>query len=170
MKTIKQILTIFLFTSICSVSFAQDELLSKLPTTEVEFKNSEKNVLATINWLQISPVEQDVEKRKIQNAYLIAWVSNSPTVTLELNANILTFTKKNSELLILFMAGWTKYALENNYSKDTFNGTLAGVKSVLNFYKKNPSLKKDKEVQKLIDLETKGELEKWVKEQNVVNK
>lgn len=61
------------------------------------------------------------------------------------------------------MGGWTKYSLENNYSKDNVQGSLAGLKSVIKVYK-NLSLKKDKEVEKLIELDNNGELENWVKE------
>ncbi len=94
---------------------------------------------------------------------LLAWLTNSPTVTLELNADVLTFTKKNPDLIIIFMGGWTKYSLENNYSSDNIQGSLAGLKSVIKVYK-NLSLKKDKEVENLIELDNNGELENWVKE------
>ena len=63
------------------------------------------------------------------------------------------------------MAGWTKYSLENNYSKDNVKGSIAGIRSAIKVYKQGVALKKDKEIQKLIDLEDKGELEKWVLDQ-----
>ena len=63
------------------------------------------------------------------------------------------------------MGGWTKYCLENNYSKDNLKGNLAGIRSAIKVYKLGVGLKKDKEMQKLIDLEDKGELEKWVNDQ-----
>ncbi len=100
----------------------------------------------------------------IQYALLLAWLTNSPTVTIELQSYVMDLTKKNSQLLMFFMTGWTKYCLENNYSKDQFQGNLAGVKSIINIYKKG-GLKKDKRVQKLVDLDEKGELEDWLKTQ-----
>lgn len=63
------------------------------------------------------------------------------------------------------MAGWTKYSLENNYSQDIPKGSIAGLRSAINVYKKGVGLKKDKEMEKLVQLEEKGELEKWVNEQ-----
>ena len=149
-----------------SVSFAQfafgQELLTKVPSGKDEFKASEKNVIATIDWLEKTPFDTEETKRKNQQALFIAWVSDSPTVTIELNADILTFTKKNPELLVTFMGGWTKYSLENNYSKDVVQGSIAGIKSVIRVYK-SQSLKKDKEVEKYIALDEKAELESWVK-------
>lgn len=146
-------------TSLCLTQ----NLLSELPTTNEEFIESEEQVLATINWLETTPFDEQEDKREKQKALLFAWLTNSPTVTLELNADVLTFTKKNPDLIIIFMGGWTKYSLENNYSKDNVQGSLAGLKSVIKVYK-NLSLKKDKEVEKLIELDNNGELENWVKE------
>jgi hypothetical protein len=166
MKTFNKLLLL----SVCSIFsfsvFAQDaELLESLPKTKEEFKTSESRVLATINWLESTPLNQDEAKRKQQNALLIAWITDSPTVTIELNSNVLTFTKKNSDLLIIFMGGWTKFALENAYSKDVFVGSLAGVKAAIKFYKMGNGIKKDKAMDKLVTLEENGELAKWVKEQ-----
>lgn len=160
----KKILSVFVF--VFSVSFAQfafgQELLTKVPSGKDEFKASEKNVIATIDWLEKTPFDTEESKRKNQQALFIAWVSDSPTVTIELNADILTFTKKNPDLLVTYMGGWTKYCLENNYSRDVIQGTMEGIRSVIRVYK-SQSLKKDKEVEKFFALEEKGELESWVK-------
>jgi len=98
----------------------------------------------------------------LQNALLVAWLTNSPTVTLEINADVLDFTKKNPDLLILFMGGWTRYALQNNYSKDNVQGSIAGIRSAIKVYKTG-LLKKDKEMQKLVELDEKGGLEEYVR-------
>lgn len=154
------------FSILSSSSFSQqNELLTSLPTTNEEFVSSEPRVINTINWLEDTPVDQQTDKRKLLNALLIAWITNSPTVTLEINANILTFNKKNPDLLIIFMGGWTKYALANAYSKDNVKGSVAGIKSAIKVYKMKNGLKNDKEMEKLITLDEKGELENWVKEQ-----
>lgn len=155
------LLSILLLSS--ATTFAQNqELLDGLPTTKEEFIASEKKVLATIDWLENTPIDQEPGKRKLQNAMLVSWLTNSPTVTLEINADVLTFTKKNADLLILFMGGWTRFSLQNGYSKDAVQGSLAGIKSAIKVYKSG-LLKKDKEMQKMVDLDEKGELEAWVK-------
>lgn len=76
-------------TSLCLTQ----NLLSELPTTNEEFIESEEQVLATINWLETTPFDEQEDKREKQKALLFAWLTNSPTVTLELNADVLTFTK-----------------------------------------------------------------------------
>ena len=138
------------------------QLLTELPVTKEQFIASEPNVLATIDWLENTPFNQEQDKRKQLNATFIAWLTNAPTVTLEINADVLTFTKKNPDLLVIFMGGWTRYALQNNYSKDITAGTIAGIRSAVKVYKTG-LFKKDKELQSLVDLEEKGELENWVK-------
>lgn len=166
MKTLKTTLTLLFTFIFSSASFAQtSELLDYLPKTKEEFVASEKKVISTINWLEDTPLDQEADTRKGQYALLVAWITNSPTVTIEVSSKILTFTKKNSDLLIIFMGGWTKYCLENNYSKDLIKGNTAGIKSAIKVYKKDVGIKKDKAMDKLIELDDNGELEKWVTEQ-----
>src|SRR5690242_12202372 len=148
-KIISFFIVVFMFTTTQHV--LGQELLSDLPTTKEEFVASEQKVLATINWLETTPFDKEEEKRTKQKALLVAWITNSPTVTLEINMDVVTFTKKNPDLLIIFMAGWTRYCLQNNYSTDNIQGSLAGIKSSIKVYK-NLSLKKDKEMDKLIEL------------------
>ena len=63
------------------------------------------------------------------------------------------------------MGGWTKYAIESGNYKDSIKGNLAGIRSVIKVYKANSSIKKDEAVDKLVAIDSKGELEKWEAEQ-----
>lgn len=163
MKSIKITLTAFLLCLTFFVS-AQSELLSEIPKTKEEFVESEPKVLATIAWLENTPIDTEKAKRQKQYALLLGWITDSPTVTLEINANVLTFNKKNNELIVFFMAGWIKYSLENEYSKDVLQGNLAGIRCAMKIYEAG-GLKKDKNMKRLIKLEKEGKLEAWVKEQ-----
>jgi len=155
------IVTCLIACSTFSLNAQKAELLSVLPQTKEEFIASEKNLLATIDWLENTPINEETELRKANNALFVAWVTNSPTVTIEISAKVLDFTKKNQELLVLFMAGWTRYSLLNNYSKDAVQGSIAGIRCAIKSYNLG-GYKKDKEMQKLIDLDVNGGLEKWV--------
>ncbi len=77
---------------------------------------------------------------------------------------VVSFMKKNPILLIVFMGGWTKYSLLNSYSKDAVNCNVAGIKSAIAYYNTTLSngLKKDKELEKLSELESNGTLANWV--------
>ncbi|WNJ20505.1 hypothetical protein [Pontibacter sp. G13] len=144
-------------------AFAQEPvaLLSKIPKTKEEFIESEKHVLATIAWMENTPINEQKDKHTEQYGILMSWLTNSPTVTIELNTLVMKYTQKNEAMLIFFLAGWTKYALENDYSKDVLHGTSAGLRCVMRIYQKG-GLEKDKQIQKLISLEEKGKLKDWV--------
>ena len=163
MKTRTHILTLLLLIGVSANSFAQDsELLTSIPKTKKGYLISEKNVLATINWLERTQLNDDAEKHAKQLNLLTEWMVTTPTVNITINKDIVTF---RGVLTTMFMAGYTKYALENNHSKDELKRNLAGVRTAMKFYKNGNDLRIDGEMDALIELEAKGELEKWVKDQ-----
>jgi hypothetical protein len=92
------------------------------------------------------------------------WLTGAPNVSVDVKTEIVTFMKPNSDLLLIFMAGWTKYAIETKDYKNKLNGNLKGIESVIEFYQKNKTnLQKDKNVEKYIKLKEKGSLEEYVK-------
>jgi hypothetical protein len=140
-----------------------DSLLNNpLPTTKEEFTASELRVINTVNYLETTPIDKQGDAWRIQAALLVAWLTNSPEVTIEVNAKTATFVKKNPELLMIFMGGWTRYVLQNGYSRDKIQANVAGIKSAIRVYKLGNGLKKDKEMEKLIKLDDAGGLEVWV--------
>ena len=166
MKNSKVLLLLALSTSLSFAARSQDDkMLDSLPQTREEFVRSEKAVINTVNWLENTPVDQQTELRSQRKAQLIAWITNSPTVTLEINEKLVPFIKKNPELLIIFMGGWTKYSLENSYSKDPVQCNLAGIESAIKVYKLGVGVKKDKAMDKLVGLAQQGNLAQWVKDQ-----
>lgn len=163
MKTLKKVLSLVLLISVCSNSFSQDpELLMSIPKGKKQFLKSEKNVLATINWLGNTGLNDDAEKHAKQLNLLTEWMVTTPTIDITVNQNIVTF---RGVLITMFMAGYTKYALENNHSKDEVQRNLAGVRFAMKVYKRPDGPQFDKEMEKLIQLEDKGQLEQWIKDQ-----
>jgi hypothetical protein len=147
-------------------SFSQENgLLDSLPTTKEGFIKSEPALLNTINWLENTPLDQEPDKRKLLYATFIGWVTNSPTVTIEVNSKISPMSKKNRDFLIIFKGGWVKYSLQNNYSNDALQCNLAGIKSVIKVYQAGNGVKKDKDIEKLVDMDSKNELESWISSQ-----
>ncbi len=161
----------YLFTLSCIIiastsTFAQEFTVPDIDDfkSEADYAKYEKEVIACANWLENTPLNQDRDKRAKANAFMIKWISGSPTVSIGIDEMVTKLADKNEQLLVLFMSGWTRYALENNYSKDNKRGYLEGLKSVVNVYKKGVDIKKDKDVEKFVELSDKGELEAWVKE------
>ena len=129
--------------------------------TEADYKANEDLVLESIEWIQNTPVAFNPTKRQEVNRFLILWITGTPSVTIELLDGIVPLDC--SECLIPFLAGWTKYSLENNYSKNKVEGALAGLEQSIAFYEKNKAdLGKNKEMEKLIKRQQKRTLRKFV--------
>lgn len=166
MKTRTHILTLLLLIGVSANSFAQDSaFLASIPKTKNGYLKSEKNVLATINWLERTQLNDNAEKHARQLNLLTEWIITTPTIDVSIDVDIVNFINENAILTTFFMAGYTKYALENNHSKDKVKGSIAGVRTAIKMYKKEATMKDDEAMDKLIELDEKGELEKWVKDQ-----
>lgn len=169
MKSFKALLLTLSICSVYTLAVGQDV---PVPSTFVlrdaaDYKEYEKELIETIDWLETTPINTMKEERKLANTFFMQWIQGAPNVTIELNGEILTFTGKNSDLLVSFMAGWTKLALTKpELKEDAVKCNLAGLESVIRVYKANKGngMKKDKAVENLIELQDKGELEKWVEE------
>lgn len=128
-----------------------------------DYTKYEKEVVQAIDWLVKTPVNQEKTKRKAVSAFVFQWISGTPTVSIELSADIVTFMN-STDCLIMFMSGWTKFALQNEGETDNLKGNLAGIEMVIEFYKRNkPIFGKIKDVEKYIKLQDKGELESFIK-------
>jgi len=128
-----------------------------------DYKNSEDKFIESYDWLLATNYGEQSAKREELNKFVIEWIMGSPTVTIELNENILSYGDCG-DCLVIFMGGWSKYAIESQKYDDIFGGNLAGTKAVLKFYKKNKdALGKNKEIEKLIKLDEAGELETYIK-------
>jgi len=128
-----------------------------------DFKFYEADILKCIDWLIETPLNEHKAKRKEANAFLLAWLTGSPNVTIELSAEIVTFMESSPELLMVFFGGWTKHVLQSNVNNDPVAGNLAGIETIIYFYQKNKKLiPKDKNVEKYIKMKDKGTLKSFI--------
>ena len=98
------------------------------------------------------------------NTFIMKWLSGTPKITIDVRPEIVTFMEMNPDLLMVFMCGWTKYALESKDFENALSGNLKGVESVMEYYQKNKdNLIKDKNVEKYIKMKEKGTLEEYIK-------
>ncbi len=133
----------------------------KLENAE-DYKKTEQLVLNSTEWLLKTPLSENPNKRKDINAFLMKWMSGSPTVSIELVSGIVPLDC--ADCLMSFMSGWTKYSLENDYSKDKVECAVAGAENSIEFYKKNKSeLGKNSDMEKLMKQQKKGKLKKYIK-------
>jgi hypothetical protein len=170
MKNFNQL--IFLFLCLFSTSlFAQTVDWETLKNAELaeekDYHAIEPQVLKLIDWLGNHSL--DHPNRGTANAYFIKWISGSANVTVELHPYVLGYYKKNTDFMILFMAGWSKYVLENPARKeDKMGGRLAGINYFLDFYEKGTDfgVRKDRKVAKLLKKREAGKLEEFIAKKN----
>jgi len=128
-----------------------------------DFSKYEGEVLKGIDWLTQTPLNTQPEKRKEINTFVIAWLTGSPDVSIDIKPEIVNFMKPNVDLLMIFMCGWTKYSLETKDYNNKIKGSQKGIEAVIEFYMKNKeNLKKDKNVEKYIKLKEEGKLEEYI--------
>lgn len=144
---------------------AQDfEVPAELPSTKEDFVKTEKDIINAAKWLETTAIGSQMDKRKKVNAYVIAWIINSPTVTVNLRASIIKLFDKNEQLNAVYLGAYARYVLENNYSKDELKANTAAIKAVINCYNLGGDVKKNKLLTQVIEKDKEGKLEEWVTE------
>ena len=129
-----------------------------------DYKPYEKDVLACIEYLETSSFDPDNEVRLQANAFLLKWITGCPYISINLHGYVMDYTQENKDFLLIFLGGWTKYAIEHPDDVDDFSGNLAGIKSIIKVYKLDHEIEEDDNVEELIKLENDGKLESWLKE------
>jgi TPR repeat protein len=127
-----------------------------------DYAQYESDIVAMVNWLVSTPMNEDVETRKGISGFVVSWLTGSPDITIEVSEKIVTYMDCG-ECLVLFMGGWAKYSIESK-DMDAVKGNLAGTETVIEFYKLNKKeIGKNKEIEKLIGLQKKNELESFIR-------
>ncbi|WP_196886504.1 hypothetical protein [Aureivirga sp. CE67] len=158
MKNFK--LTIFLFLGVTIQMFAQDFTVPenyKLET-RADYEKYKPNVVKAVDWYINTPLNQEKEKRAKVYKFLFDWVQGSPDVIISVNTFNLN-AADSPDLLMAFLGGWTKYAIETKKYEDEINGNLAGFDALIQYYETNKSLiGKKKKIEKIMKLKKKGKL------------
>lgn len=163
----RAIILTLIFTSISLGLFSQDFEVPKdykLDKAE-DYAAYEADVINCFDWLMETPLNEQKAKRKEANAFLFVWLSGSPNVQIELKQDVVTFAGTSPDLMLIFMGGWAKYSLESQDFTDKVAANLAGIESVIEFYKANRKvMSKDKNVEKYIKMKDKGTLDEYIRE------
>jgi hypothetical protein len=161
----KRIITLFALCTITFGIYSQNFEVPKNPKLEKpeDYAAYEQVVVNCVNWLMNTPINEQTEKRRESNAFLLMWLTGSPNVNIEINQQIVTFMASSPELLMIFMGGWAKQALETKEPKNKIAGNLAGLEAVIEFYTKNKAkMGKDKNVEKFIKMKEDRTLREYI--------
>jgi hypothetical protein len=158
-------LFILSFLFISTLVSAQDfEVPKDYSFLELEdYENQRNNVIKAVNWVENTPINEQVVKRKKVNTFLTEWLTGSTDVRINLDQDVVTFMDC-SDCLMIFMGSWARYALVNKDYNNDFKGNLSGIESVINLYLKNQkTLGNIRAVEKYIKQKNKGNLENYIK-------
>ncbi len=161
-------LFLFLFALTISIgAFTQDFEIPKNYKLKKakDYAPYEQDVINGVKWLLKTPLNEQTNKRKEVNAFLLKWLTGSPNVHIEIKQEIVTFMSSSPDLLMIFMGAWAKYSLETKDFDNKVKGSKAGIESVIEFYNANREfMPKDKNVEKYIKMKKKGTLDKYIEE------
>ncbi|AXG70091.1 hypothetical protein KORDIASMS9_02320 [Kordia sp. SMS9] len=129
-----------------------------------DYVKYEKDVVAATKWLIETPINSQITKRKEVSAFLLKWFEGTPSITFDINIDIVTFLEESPESFMIYLAGWASYCIENKDYKNSLLGNVRGIESVLTFYEANKKTTgKIKPIERYKKLQKKGKLEKHVK-------
>ncbi|CAM3383279.1 hypothetical protein [Aequorivita lipolytica] len=158
MKIIKTIAFILLVTTANTALIAQEFQVPKnvILNNGQDYKNYETDVVNAVTWLENTPLNQQSAKRKQVNGFLLQWITGVPDITIDLGEFQTGLTIDIPDLLVAYLGGWIKYAIENPSEKSNkLMGNLAGVKCVLKIYSENvgKGITKSRKLEKLLKLD-----------------
>lgn len=125
-----------------------------------EYANYEGDVLNCCNWLLNVAPDYNQPKHEECASFLTRWLAGTPAVQLILNENLVD--SKNTDILLAYMSGWTRYAINNPDAPMIICANVA-VEDMLNYYFSHKDvLGKSKVCEKLLKEQQKGSLPVYI--------
>ena len=121
-----------------------------------DYANYEADVLNCCNYLLSVDPAFNQPKHEECTSFLVRWLTGSPNVSVALDPRLVD--AKKGDLLVAFMAAWTRHALTNKEDGNLINAQVA-TEEMLAFYNNyKESIGKSKLTEKLLKEQAKGKL------------
>jgi hypothetical protein len=100
-----------------------------------DYGHYSSDFIAATNYLLRTPASMDKENRARVKKFVSEWIAGCPFVTIAITKPVVTpfLSESEPEPFLLYMAGWTRYALETN-DTGMVACNIAGVHAVLDYY------------------------------------
>lgn len=119
--------------------------------TREDYAKYEGTIIGAQKWMEETDLDQQMEKRRAINQFIVQWVSGSPTVIINLDESLTQLTEKNPDLLALYFASYSKYIIEHKSNPSHFNAARAALTSVSKVYRKGIDVYRSKKLESLKD-------------------
>jgi hypothetical protein len=168
MKNMKYYKTLLILLIVCinTQAFAQTFDLPENVVLNVaeDYPKYNDDMIKAAEWLEKTDFDKETEKRLKVNAFVIAWVSGSPTISIEMNESIMKLVGENADFLPVFFASYSKNYLQNKNTATKFSATKAGLESMLSVYNRKVGVKKNKHMDRLAKMYAKGKIDQYMEE------
>jgi hypothetical protein len=153
-----------LFTSVIRLSAQDFEVPKNLSLKyTVDYATYEPDVIKCVDWLENSPLDKDKDKHAAAYGFLLLWITGAPNVHVLVDADLIGAKgKKNVGLTAIYMGEWSRYELKHGDKTTQTDAAVAAVRAEIKVYKKGNGLVKDKTMDKLVELDEKGQLVAYV--------
>ena len=130
--------------------------------TKDDYAKYETAIIDAAKWLEETDLNKEADKRQQVNAFVLQWISGSPTINVDINEQLGKIYGKNVQLLGLYLASYARNFLENKSTATKFSAIKAGLISMMNVYKKGIEISKSKEMDKVIKLTDDNKLDDYI--------
>ena len=127
-----------------------------------DYAKYEPAIVQATKWLEETDLDKETDKRKQVNSFVVQWILGCPTINIDIVEQLGKIYGKNEQLLILYMASYSSYFIENQSTATKQTAAKAGLRSIMNVYKKGIAITKSKEMEKLIRLTEENKLDEYI--------
>lgn len=120
--------------------------------TPKDFEKVQPLVVEVSNWLITTPLDKDPEQRKKLNTFLWKWISGTPVFIVDISDNLTRLYARNVQLLNIFLAGYALEYIRDPAAYTDQAASRAGIYAMMDVYKKEVEIKKNKEMDKLLHM------------------
>ena len=165
--TVKNLFLLCVFLTIVNIPTIKAQVTFDVPQnvdlkSKEDYAKYEALVIDAAKWLEATDLDKEPEKRQQVNAFVLQWISGSPTLNVEITTQLSKIYGKNFQLLGVYLASYARSFLENKNTATKFSATKAGLISMMNVYEKAIGISKSKEMEKLIKLTDENKLDDYI--------
>lgn len=131
--------------------------------TSSDYRANAPAVKQCLEWLLETPLHEYPDKRAEVNAFVMLWLTGTPTLTIETNSSLMPFIEKNEELFYTFVHALTLYHIRNKEVEPQADIEFA-LTEVIRMYRRSKNLEKDEEMKVLRRARRWGKLDEWIAE------
>jgi hypothetical protein len=135
---------------------------------DYHFKNHEDyikyepDVVKTADWMMRTHWGVEPVKTESATQFILQWAQGTPDVVIELKQAIMDLSDANPQLGFIYMAQYSKYAIQHKTNFTETQANVAALKAVIEKYNAEPTHKRDNDIEKLIQIDREGRLVDWI--------